>query len=193
MIVSGIANFISLFRIPIGIIIAYLLGQISIVSYIIALMLVIIGELSDLVDGIIARKSKKFGGVTEVGKILDPMADSLFRIIIFCGLLNVSLIPMTLLLVIVIRDTVVSYIRVLMQQAGYTMSARTSGKYKAVFQAVCIFAVIINALFMFSQTPLWWNSFSEIIVIVSMWLAALVTLYSMVDYAWVALRKTKIL
>ena len=44
------------------------------------IFLAILSELSDLFDGFLARRHNK---VTELGKILDPMADSIFRFSVF--------------------------------------------------------------------------------------------------------------
>ena len=61
------------------------LGATSQRDYYIAALIVLFSALTDLLDGIIARK---FGQITELGKVLDPIADKLTQItIIFC-LLN---------------------------------------------------------------------------------------------------------
>lgn len=57
--------------------------------YLIAFMLVIISALTDVCDGIIARK---FNLITDVGKILDPIADKLTQFaVVFCIAWNYKL------------------------------------------------------------------------------------------------------
>ena len=50
-------------------------------NYLIAFILVIISALTDVCDGIIARK---FNLITDLGKILDPIADKLTQVAVVC-------------------------------------------------------------------------------------------------------------
>lgn len=100
-----------------------------------------ITELSDLFDGILARRRNQ---VTELGKVLDPMADSIFH---FSVLLTFTqgLIQLPLLLVSVFfyRDSVISTLRTVCAMRGVALGARISGKIKAGVQAACTFVITI--------------------------------------------------
>jgi CDP-diacylglycerol--glycerol-3-phosphate 3-phosphatidyltransferase len=110
-----------------------------------ALPLVLIGilavsELSDILDGYIARK---WNQVTELGKILDPMADSISRISVFLSFTQgLVQLPLLLVLVFFYRDVFISLLRTLCAMKGFTLAARTSGKIKAVIQAIAAFSVL---------------------------------------------------
>ena len=178
------ANLVSVSRIPIGTIVALLIVYHTLWSYIAALILITIGELTDYADGKLARRSNKWAQVSDLGKILDPLSDSLFRAIIFCAFLSVDLIPLWLLIIVVARDIVVSYVRVFTQQKGYTMAALISGKIKAVVQAVCIFTIILQQIFLLANYGggIAWVLLFDFVKEVSIWVAGTITLWSMVDY-----------
>lgn len=85
-------------------------------------------EVSDLLDGHLARKLRQ---ETEAGKVLDPLADSLSRLTYFLCFTVSGVMPAWVLLILVYRDVGVAYIRVLFSNAGVMLPARTSGKVKA--------------------------------------------------------------
>ncbi len=94
---------------------------------------VLLIELSDLLDGFVARR---YGQESELGKVLDPCADSIARITYFLCLSGSGILPLWIVLVIVYRDVSVAYIRVMLSSRGFLMPARLSGKLKAWIYAV---------------------------------------------------------
>lgn len=90
-------------------------------------------ELSDLLDGHFARLLKQ---ESEIGKVLDPFADSMSRVTYFICFAGSGFLPMWILLILVYRDVSVSYIRVMVSRQGVMLSARVSGKLKAWVYAV---------------------------------------------------------
>jgi len=105
------------------------------------LALLVLCELSDVFDGVVARK---MGQVTDLGKLLDPMADSIVRIsFLFTFTRGIVQLPLLLVLVFVYRDMFISTLRTLCALRGKALAARTSGKLKAIIQAVTIFAIVI--------------------------------------------------
>lgn len=105
------------------------------------LLLLGISELSDAVDGYLARK---YNEVTDLGKVLDPMADSIARISVFLTFtLEPVKLPMILVFIFLYRDSVVSTLRTICALKGFALAARTTGKIKAVIQAIAAFIVLI--------------------------------------------------
>lgn len=103
--------------------------------------LVAIAELSDLFDGMAARKRNQ---VTELGKLLDPMADSIFRLSVFLALTQGFVkLPLWLVLFFFYRDSIISLLRTVCALRGYTLAARFSGKVKAVVQGVSALIILI--------------------------------------------------
>lgn len=107
----------------------------------ILLFLLGVSEFSDAFDGYIARK---LGQVTDLGKIFDPMADSIARTSVFLTFTMppVSL-PMLLIFVFIYRDSVISTLRTVCALRGVALAARKSGKLKAIFQGISAFFILI--------------------------------------------------
>lgn len=85
-------------------------------------------EVSDVLDGYLARK---LGQESEAGKVLDPLADSLSRLTYFICFAASGIMPLWVLLLLVYRDIGVAYIRVLYSRDRIMLPARISGKIKA--------------------------------------------------------------
>jgi CDP-diacylglycerol--glycerol-3-phosphate 3-phosphatidyltransferase len=105
------------------------------------LALLIISEFSDLFDGFFARRRNQ---VTDLGKVLDPMADSITRISLFLTFTQGFVqLPLLLVLVFLYRDFFISTLRTLCALRGVALAARASGKIKAVLQAVVAFLIVL--------------------------------------------------
>ncbi len=143
----GFALFLTLIRLvisPIFVVLYLYHGEMGISLGILPyylLALLALCELSDVFDGVVARRT---GQVTDLGKLLDPMADSIVRIsFLFTFTRGIVQLPLLLVLVFVYRDMFISTLRTLCALRGKALAARTSGKLKAIIQAVTIFAVVI--------------------------------------------------
>ncbi len=103
--------------------------------------LLAISELSDLLDGSIARRRNQ---VTDLGKVLDPMADSVVHLSLFLaltqGIIQISVVWFLLFLY---RELLVGTLRTLLALRGVALAARFSGKLKTLIQAVASFAVLL--------------------------------------------------
>jgi CDP-diacylglycerol---glycerol-3-phosphate 3-phosphatidyltransferase len=107
----------------------------------ILLILAGISELSDAFDGALARKQNK---VTDLGKLLDPMADSIFRLSALLAFTQgVIQLPLLLVCIFFYRDTIISTLRTLCALRGIALAARLSGKIKAVIQGIVVFFILI--------------------------------------------------
>lgn len=140
--------------------------------------LMAVSELSDLFDGFLARKKNQ---VTELGKLLDPMADSIFRLSVFLTFTQgIIQLPLFLVLFFFYRDSVISTLRTVCALRGVALGARLSGKIKAVVQAiVAIFIttlIIPYSLGMISIELLHQTSLISVLV------ACLYTIYSGIEY-----------
>ncbi|MCB1149495.1 MAG: CDP-alcohol phosphatidyltransferase family protein, partial [Chlamydiia bacterium] len=100
--------------------------------------LFVLSEVSDAMDGWAARK---YSQVTELGMILDPMADSIARTSAFLTFTQPPVnLPIFLVFVLIYRDSLISTLRTICALKGFALAARMSGKVKAVLQALVIFA-----------------------------------------------------
>jgi CDP-diacylglycerol--glycerol-3-phosphate 3-phosphatidyltransferase len=140
----------------------------------------IVMEITDLLDGKIARR---MGSVTDFGKFYDPFADSFSRLTYFLAFLVTGFLPAWMFLLILYRDITVSFVRLLAMRKSIVMSARLSGKIKAVIYAVTCGAVLtlvtaraVPALG-FSVAVLTWIQKGM------MWVTAATAVWTTVDYS----------
>lgn len=104
--ITNVPNLISLFRLILAIPFYFLLPSIN-ENYkyrIVIISLIIIAFISDLLDGYIARKQNI---TTELGKILDPLADKLLVIIIITQLYLNDMILEFYFWIILLRDVLI--------------------------------------------------------------------------------------
>ncbi|MBI4976762.1 MAG: CDP-diacylglycerol--glycerol-3-phosphate 3-phosphatidyltransferase [Spirochaetes bacterium] len=185
----NIANMITLSRMALAPVIAATFfldraGMPLFYARIITIALIIIAELTDAFDGYAARK---FGQVSDMGKILDPFADSFYRFTIFATFMATGYFPLWILLVFFYRDSIVSTLRILSGLSGVALAARMSGKIKAWVQAVGTFAVLALDLMRFNPFVNFDRMFGTAIPYqpIMFWVFAVVaayTLYSGIDY-----------
>jgi CDP-diacylglycerol--glycerol-3-phosphate 3-phosphatidyltransferase len=91
--------------------------------------LFILSEITDLIDGKIARSRKE---VSDFGKLFDPFADVLVRITYFLCFVLDGILPALFFLVVLYREIGIQFLRNLMMKKGVVMGARKGGKIKAV-------------------------------------------------------------
>lgn len=105
------------------------------------LFLIGASELSDALDGAIARWYRQ---VTDLGKLLDPMADSIARISVFLTFTQPPVkLPLLLVFIFLYRDSVISTLRTICALKGFALAARKSGKLKAILQAIVIIFIVL--------------------------------------------------
>ena len=100
-------------------------------------------ELTDLLDGKIARKH---GLVTDLGKVLDPFADVICHLTFFTCFLAAGIMPVWAFIPILWREFSQSFTRMLMMGKGKAMAANIFGKAKTCLYAltsICGFALRI--------------------------------------------------
>lgn len=148
------------------------------VSIFIALLLFVLASLTDKLDGYIARKYQQ---TTDLGKILDPLADKLLvfaALAVFTaqGLTN----PIALFLMIG-RELTITSVRVVVANKGTVVGAGFSGKLKTAAQLISIIAILalplLPAIGISSVEP-----YNVLISNVLSWMMALFSVISGVDY-----------
>jgi CDP-diacylglycerol--glycerol-3-phosphate 3-phosphatidyltransferase len=143
--------------------------------------LLVLAELSDLLDGFLARR---LGVASEWGAMLDPYADSVARVTVYWALAVAGLAMALTPLVMALRDVTVAYCRVVLIQRKRSVSANLSGKVKAVVQCFGAFLAVTG--------PLYWQFTGEWTVPVISWIVVVVTAASAAQYvrgALVAVRE----
>jgi len=106
--------------------------------------LYIVAAITDIVDGWLARRGQM---VTEVGKLLDPLADKMLVATSLIMLLAVGrLEPWTAWMVVVIvgRELAVTGLRGIASAGGNVMAATWQGKAKTLCQNFAIMALLFH-------------------------------------------------
>lgn len=170
---------ITLARIPLAIVAALILlaarpatpADYPLAQLLICAVVLLVAELTDAVDGFLARR---LNVVSEWGAALDPYSDSVSRIITFWALACAGLALPALPLVMAIRDITIAYCRIQWVRSGRSVSARLSGKLKAVVQGGATFALLAG--------PLYWSQTGDVSITIISWIVIAVTIWSGLDY-----------
>ncbi len=174
-----LANWLTFARLLLSPIFVLVFMQEGLWARIAALAIVVISELTDAFDGHLARSR---GEVTDFGKLLDPLADSVSRMSIFIAFMAVGLIPWWMVLVFVYRDSLISTMRTVCAYRGEVVAARSSGKIKAIIQATVIIIILLARI----VTVFIPETLPETLVNETAWwlvlLAAAYTQYSLFEY-----------
>lgn len=105
-----------------------------------SLVIFIIAVITDWYDGIHARK---FGQVSTFGIFIDPLADKILTSMAFFGFHKLGFMPFWMLVLIVIRDIVITLMRSYHEYKGHTMKTSFIAKTKTFIQMTYILIVII--------------------------------------------------
>jgi CDP-diacylglycerol--glycerol-3-phosphate 3-phosphatidyltransferase len=156
------------------------LNQISLIVFLIA-------ALTDWYDGWLARK---YNYISELGKFLDPLADKILTSTAFFAFVYIGLLNFWMVLIIVVRDLVVTLLRVYGQYKKRTFSTSFLAKLKTSLQMIFLYYLLVvyvgieKELFSFID-----RSWSEILlnkdfINYSMILITLITVYTGIEYLY---------
>lgn len=102
-------------------------------NYIIAGVIFIIASLTDFLDGYLARKNNQ---VTDLGKMLDAIADKVLVNPVLIILATNGFIPVIVPVIYITRDIVVDAIKMQAATKGKVQAAIKTGKYKTACMMV---------------------------------------------------------
>jgi len=144
----------------------------------------VIASLTDWLDGKLARK---YGIITDFGKIMDPLADKLLVTALLVALMlpPLAAISVWVVVIILLREVLVTILREVYKRRGVVVAASIWGKLKTVLQMVGGVA----ALAYFSALP-WWQALQggeptvRVVIGVYFWVVAVVTVLSGLNYVF---------
>jgi CDP-diacylglycerol--glycerol-3-phosphate 3-phosphatidyltransferase len=105
-----------------------------------ALVIFIIAALTDYLDGYIARK---YGITSDFGKIMDPVADKILTLAAFLAFVEMKLVPAWMVVIIIMRELLITSIRLVALKNREVLAAGMGGKHKTVSQMLSIFIIVI--------------------------------------------------
>ncbi|MCK9243998.1 MAG: CDP-diacylglycerol--glycerol-3-phosphate 3-phosphatidyltransferase [Candidatus Marinimicrobia bacterium] len=133
-------NLLTLFRILLTPLFLYFLFNRYRFFEILALLIFVVASVTDVYDGYIARK---YSSVTKMGKFLDPLADKILMSAAFISFVVLDLIPLWMVILVILRDFIVTGIRILMNSQNQTMVTRKSAKVKTGIQVGVICFILV--------------------------------------------------
>jgi len=134
------ANFITVLRILLTPLFIYFLFGGRQYFEILALLIFILASITDAYDGYIARK---YSEVTKLGKFLDPLADKVLMSAAFISFVVMGLVPLWMVILVILRDFVVTGIRILMSTKDNIMVTSQSAKIKTGAQIGAVSFILV--------------------------------------------------
>jgi len=147
-----------------------------------ALVIFALASLTDWLDGSIARARNL---VTDLGKLLDPLADKILVIGALVALQSRQVVPMWMVVVIIAREFLISGLRQIAASKQKILAAERIGKHKTISQIVAILvslAYLSLGEFGFQNTLL--ARFLGGAQMPLYWFALIITIYSGAVYFW---------
>jgi CDP-diacylglycerol--glycerol-3-phosphate 3-phosphatidyltransferase len=140
-----------------------------------AAVLFVIAIATDGVDGAIARRNNL---VTELGKLLDPIADKVLTGGALVALSILGELPWWVTIVILVREIGITVYRFVVIRQGVIAASR-GGKIKTIVQSIAISLALFPLWTLFGDWVYWVNG-------IVMTAAVILTVVTGVDYLWQA-------
>lgn len=173
-----LANILTLVRLALIPFFVLCMSLDGILALFLAALIFAIASITDRLDGVIARK---YNQITDLGKILDPLADKLLTFSAFVMFTASGLMHPVALLIILARELAITSIRVVVASGGKVVGAAFSGKLKTVLQIVVILVALCLPLISHIGIT-FLDDYYTLICDILFWLTAAVTLWSGIDY-----------
>lgn len=143
-------------------------------------VLFIVAIATDGIDGYLARR---YEIVTDLGKLLDPIADKVLTGCAFVGLSILGELPWWVTILVLVREIGITVHRLLVAST-HVVAAAWMGKLKTVAQAVALSLALL---------PLWtiFGDWIHVVNTVAMWIAVILTVASGIDYVLTELRGSR--
>jgi CDP-diacylglycerol--glycerol-3-phosphate 3-phosphatidyltransferase len=106
----------------------------------ISIIIFIIAAITDWYDGWLARK---FNYITTWGKFMDPLADKILTSAAFFGFVFIGVLQMWMVIAIVIRDFLITILRVIAEYQNKSFYTSKAAKWKTFVQMTFIYYLLI--------------------------------------------------
>lgn len=143
---KNVPNILSSLRIILAPLFVALYIQDELIYRSLSLGIFAVAAFTDYMDGYIARN---FNAKSKLGNFLDPLAD---KILTFSGFIvlpfvSIEVFPLLPILLIIFRDSIVTWMRILADRRKLVMQTRKSAKLKTMMQMIFLYAALLAGLF----------------------------------------------
>ncbi len=150
-----------------------------------ALIIFIVAGLTDFVDGEVARR---YGIITNFGKLMDPLVDKIMIAAAFISLVPLKAVPAWAATTVVARDFLITGVRLMASAKGRVLPAETLGKQKTSWQIITVifFLALLAAseLRYLDERSTWWIRAWHQAGPVLVWITVALTVYSGLGFTW---------
>jgi CDP-diacylglycerol--glycerol-3-phosphate 3-phosphatidyltransferase len=150
-----------------------------------ALVIFLLAGISDFVDGEIARR---YGTVTNFGKLMDPLVDKIMMAAAFISLVPLEAVPAWAATAVVARDFLITGLRLMASAKGRVLPAERLGKTKTSWQIITVtfFLVLLSAweLRYADIHSEWWRVAWHEAGRVLIWITVALTIFSGLGFTW---------
>ena len=171
--IFNVPNLLSLSRILSVPVFIILMLEPSPVRALVAGIVFSLASATDWLDGYLARK---WGQVTKVGKLLDPIADKILIMAALVTLVEIrsEVVHSWMAIVIIGREFAVTGLRAIAASDGIVIPAETVGKYKVGAQITAVLSLLLD----YYLDKGWLTDLGRI----ALWIAMILAVYSAIQY-----------
>ena len=123
---------------------------------------------TDMLDGYIARK---YNLITDIGKVLDPLADKGMQITMLVSMAACDLMPWLLVMLLFLKELLMCIGGALLYKANTVIAANSYGKISTVVTSSCVVLILLLHDFL-----------SDNVMLFLQWLPVVFALYAFVRY-----------
>ncbi|WP_031542298.1 CDP-diacylglycerol--glycerol-3-phosphate 3-phosphatidyltransferase [Mesoplasma photuris] len=143
------------------------------ILWLVAGLVFVLASFTDFLDGYLARKNNQ---VTDFGKFFDPIADKLLVNSVLILFATTGMLPVWMTLVLILRDILVDFIRMILSKKGVTLAAGMGGKLKTTFQMIGLSILFfVNFKFVDGWKEYGWENQ---LLMIPMYIATFFSIYS---------------
>ncbi len=147
-VLQRLPNYLTFLRLGLIPVFVLLMGDSSRWTGYVATLVFAVAAFTDLLDGFVARR---FGAISDLGKLLDPLAD---KILVMAALVMLVAqrgdldgepwVPGWMVVLVLARELWITGLRAVLAQRGTVLAASATGKYKSWFQMIAIIFLLLH-------------------------------------------------
>jgi CDP-diacylglycerol---glycerol-3-phosphate 3-phosphatidyltransferase len=150
-----------------------------------ALFIFLIAGITDFIDGEVARR---YGVITNFGKLMDPLVDKIMMAAAFISLVPLRAVPAWAATTVVARDFLITGLRLMASAKGRVLPADRLGKQKTSWQIITIIfflALLATSELRYAdESSIWWLRARDEAGPVLVWITVALTVYSGLGFTW---------
>jgi len=176
---------LTVLRIVLAFVIVALVFIPGLAAHVAALVCFLLAGLTDWLDGWLARR---WNQVSSLGALLDPIADKVLVLGVFLAFVQLGIIPAWMVLIMLMRELVVTGVRLFAASRQVVIAAAKEGKHKLVSQVLAIGVILVVLVAREAAGPSGLSAQVDArlsqLILACMWLAVVLTIVSGSMFFW---------